>query len=356
MIILVLLGLAGGGRPHPLSAQQPLVGAQQRLQLVPRPPIHLQGVLVGNPDDLVAHPDQPLFFVVDGKPAGVYSFDLDGRHVRSFGRQGEGPHEFLGRLSVTLWRDTLLILDGFRLQVRAYRIATGALLESIGLPAPMPATPQYWQLHRQHLIVYWSGTRRPAPVEVYDLKQRAFTHALPFPVTPEHQMLLRYVHSGGLALLGDSLVLALPADRPVIYFLDLRSGAQGRWLQLSDPAFAAPRLEKPLSAYDFHEWVAYITGRSSTCGLFVLRNGYLVVQLEHGDREDARWLRLIVLDPSTRREIDRITFPAALRRRYGLIYRSGIFLTARDNCLYVPRFLEAQDTWALWPWCLEPTG
>ncbi len=353
-LLLGLLGLVGSSWPGPLSAQQPLIGAQRRLQLVPQAPIPLQGTRIGEVEEVVAHPTRPLFFVIDRRPPGVYSFDHRGRFVQRFGRQGEGPHEFLGRLWVAAWQDTLLILDGLRRRVVAYHVTTGAPLTLARLPAPLPAAVQHWKLYREHLIFYWSGSLRPPLVEVYDLKQRAFTYALQENLTPEHQMLLRYVRSGGLTLLGDSLVLAMPADRPVLYFLDLRSGTQGRWRSLSDPAFHAPPLEKPLPAYDFEEWVAYLTRRSSTGGLFLLQNGYLVVQLEHGTREEARWLRLIILDPTTRQEIDRITFPATLRQQYQLLHRSGIFLTAQGNCLYLRRFLEEQDRWALWPWCLKP--
>ncbi|MDQ7041524.1 MAG: hypothetical protein Q9M35_11355 [Rhodothermus sp.] len=82
------------------------------------------------------------------------------------------------------------------------------------------------------------------------------------------------------------------------------------------------------------------------------RQGPAIGRLEHRQGPKKRWLRLPVIDPATRQAIDRITFPLALRKGYNLHYSSCA--TARGACLYFKRFLEEQDRWTLWPWCLEP--
>lgn len=336
-----------------------LVGERQRLQLVSQPPIPLTGVLVGDPHQVVAHPTRALFLVSDRQPPGLYLFSAEGRLVRRVGFRGEGPGEFMAPPQIAVWGDTLLLRGGMRGRVAAYRISDGRLLRDPFLPV-LPAALQHWLLHRQHLILYWAGRRRPVLVEVFDLKARQFTHALDRPLlTPAHEALLRYYASGGLALLGNSIVLATPADAPHIYFLDLRSGRQGSWRRLEDPDFQVrppPDLEALLQqgkwkAYR-EQWVDYLTTNSRTRGLFVLQDRYLVVQLEHGQGPEKRWLRLLVINPATRQEIDRIPFPLRLRAQYSLHYSS--FATARDSCLYLKRYLEGQDRWALWPWCLEP--
>ncbi|GEM_PF-2174853 len=360
-LILILSGTGGGPVCSSLAQQLALVGAQQRFQLVSRSPIVVHGKLVGDVFDIASHPTQPLFFVVDRQPPGVFVLTANGRFLRSYGRQGEGPGEFLGPPSVTVWGDTLLVLDPTRNRLEAYRVTTGQLLTLSMLPQSLPGF-QHWILHSNHLVLYLSGRRHSALVEVYDFSRRRYTHTLSISkLTPEHDLLLSYIGSGGLALLGDSLVLATPADRLTLYFLNLRTGQQGIWLTLQDPDFRiqpAPDLEKLLRqgrwrAYQ-KQWVGYLTSNSRTCGLFVLDNGLLAVQLEYGPDQQSRWLRLIVIDLATRQEIDRITLPVTVRQQYGLM--ESIFRTAQGPCLYIERFLEEQDRWALWPWCLEPSS
>lgn len=356
--------LGGSGIARCLQAQPHiLVGERQRLQLVSQPPIPLTGALVGDPHQVLAHPTRALFLVSDRQPPGLYIFSGEGRLLRRVGFRGEGPGEFVAPPQITVWGDTLLLRGGLRNRVAAYRISDGSLLRDPFLPS-LPAALQHWLLYRQQLILYWATRRRPALVEVFDLNAQQFTHALSLPVLTEaHETLLGYYASGGLTLLGDSLVLATLADTPTIYYLDLRTGEQGVWRNLEDAAFQVrppPDLEELLrqgrwKAYR-EQWVGYLTTNSRTRGLFVLQDRYLVVQLEHGQGQEKRWLRLLVIDPATRQEIDRITFPLALRQQYNLHYSS--FATARGACLYLKRFLEEQDRWALWPWCLEavPSG
>ncbi len=349
-MILVLLGLAGGGWPAPLPAQQPLVGEQGRLQLVPRPPIPLTGVLVGEALKVRAHPSGDLFLVIDKNPPALYAFDRSGRFIRSFGSRGEGPGQFLKTLEVTAWGDTLLMDDSMRGLVLAFRISSGEHVEHVALPRRLPAFA-HWMLRKAHLILYWSVRSRPL-IEVYDLRRKTYTHRITlFKFTAEHDVLLSYAGAGGLTMLGDSLVLAMPADRPTIYALHLQTGQQRLWITLKDAAFRVGSARDVWN--DYRKFVPYLTSNSRTCGLFVLNDRYLVAQLEHGPELEQRWLRLIVIDPATRREIDRITFPAELRRRYQLHALNNIFETSRGDCLYLRRFLEEADTWALWPWCLE---
>ncbi len=356
--VMALLVLGAGLGAGLLRAQTPLIGERRHFQLVPHAPIPLTGAMVGFLYRFVAHPTRPLFFVAGDRPPELYVFSADGRFLRRLGSQGEGPGEYLSPPQITVWGDTLLLRGGPR--VAAYQISTGRLLADPFIPS-LPGPFAHWLLRPQRLILYWRRQRRPALVEVLDLASGRFTHALDLPtLTPAHYMLLGYAGSGGLALLGDSLVLATPADEPHLYYLDLRSGRQGSWLVLQDPDFqvdpSPPDLEELARqgrwrAYR-EQFVGYLTSNSRTCGLFVLENGYLVVQLEHGPSDEERWLRLIVVDPRTRAEVDRITFPASLRLQHGEHARA--FMTARGNCLYLRYFWAERDAWALRPWCLEP--
>ena len=62
------------------------------------------------PHEIILGPDGQLI-VTDALASKIFVFDSSGEQSREIGRSGSGPEEFNGPRSVTLVRDTLLVID-----------------------------------------------------------------------------------------------------------------------------------------------------------------------------------------------------------------------------------------------------
>jgi hypothetical protein len=70
-------------------------------------------------DSLISNIQQVLLFhdqwiVLDITQSIVFSFTFDGRFIKKIGRSGQGPGEYLSPMSLSQWRDLLVINDGGR--------------------------------------------------------------------------------------------------------------------------------------------------------------------------------------------------------------------------------------------------
>lgn len=113
---------------------------------------------------LVTDADGRIFVIDDGSHA-IRLFDTDGRFVRRIGGRGSGPGEFESVNLLTLWRDTLYVLD-LRRWTATFFDTTGALLaahrimrEDGTVLQPLAGGPAGWYASQD------SPFRRP-PLEV----------------------------------------------------------------------------------------------------------------------------------------------------------------------------------------------
>ena len=104
--------------------------------------------------------------VADLRRAGLYLYDARGQLLRAFGRQGNGPGEFRGLMTVSASGDSVGTWD---LSMRRFSLFSAARgFERI---LPTPPTPGDYETPReawlgpgQTVVTYWSRTTNPGPV------------------------------------------------------------------------------------------------------------------------------------------------------------------------------------------------
>lgn len=84
-----------------------------------------------SPQALVAARSDGTLYVVDRGNHEVRAFDSRGRHLRTFGREGAGPGEFLGASTAGWLADTLWVSDLVQMRTTFFR-PNGAVLRTIG--------------------------------------------------------------------------------------------------------------------------------------------------------------------------------------------------------------------------------
>jgi hypothetical protein len=79
-------------------------------------------------------PDSTLF-VIDGSARRVVAFDSELRPLRTYGRAGNGPGEFVGPTTLAFWgRDTLAVMDLSAQAVLLFRRSDGAFIRKLQTP------------------------------------------------------------------------------------------------------------------------------------------------------------------------------------------------------------------------------
>lgn len=111
-----------------------------------------------SPGPLVAARADGTVFVADGGALEVRVFDARGRHLRSFGRRGAGPGEFLA-VGEMGWRaDTLWVTDPMQLRTTLFTL-DGRVVRTIG--AVTRATGEYMPAGAWALLANGAVLARP---------------------------------------------------------------------------------------------------------------------------------------------------------------------------------------------------
>lgn len=115
-------------------------------------------------------------FVSDEGRNRVLEFDEDGRQVRSFGRDGDGPGEFRGVFATTLWGDdSLVVADISSRRISVFRRSNGEFLwDAEGLGSVNSVDSD-----RARLIVASFSATSGTAIGVLDSGSRAMRPALP---------------------------------------------------------------------------------------------------------------------------------------------------------------------------------
>ncbi|MDQ7041824.1 MAG: 6-bladed beta-propeller [Rhodothermus sp.] len=155
-------------------------------------------------------------YIADDEYKGVHVYDHQGKWLKTVGRGGEGPAEFL-RPSQLGWigRDTLAVLDGGRGLLKLFRVqdTTFVYLEDLQLFA---GVEDFCVL--QHRLYVRGGDGQLAHyVHVYDLKGRRLQSFGRIPGGYEDELVRVYVAGGLIACLERELLI-ITASRilPVI--------------------------------------------------------------------------------------------------------------------------------------------
>lgn len=106
--------------------------------------VESESLFVGRPRHAVRGPNGTTF-VIDGFARRVVEFDSLLRPVRTFGRSGQGPGEFVGPSTITLWgQDTMAVMDLSGQAVNIYRLSTGRFIRRMitpGVARTVASTP-----------------------------------------------------------------------------------------------------------------------------------------------------------------------------------------------------------------------
>lgn len=106
--------------------------------------------------------DAGMIWVLDYE-GSVYGFDEEGVLKRRFGRQGEGPGEFRGALSMAVHPDLIFVYDPFRSLVSIFD-KTGFFVENVKLPGqPMETSFAVDRLGQ----MFMSAPQKPKPLITY---------------------------------------------------------------------------------------------------------------------------------------------------------------------------------------------
>jgi hypothetical protein len=91
-------------------------------------------------------------YVIDAGPKQVKVYDAAGRHVRTFGREGEGPGEFRDPGPATFFGDTLVVFD-WRLKRLTYFRNDGTVLATARTELPTTFAHGFGRLDDTSLVV-----------------------------------------------------------------------------------------------------------------------------------------------------------------------------------------------------------
>jgi sugar lactone lactonase YvrE len=97
------------------------------------------GLLIGEVEKAIID-EQRRVFIVDNGNKQVHYFDPNGQYVRSMGREGRGPGEFMRAVGATLSHDgkTFYVLDSPNARIVSYEISNGDQSEMTPLQGAAP--------------------------------------------------------------------------------------------------------------------------------------------------------------------------------------------------------------------------
>lgn len=104
--------------------------------------------------------------VADARRAGLYVYDATGRHLRTLGREGRGPGEFRGLMTVSVQGDSIGTWD---LSQRRFSLFTAdggfqRILATPPDPGAWDVAREAWLLPGQRVLTYWLHADSVGPV------------------------------------------------------------------------------------------------------------------------------------------------------------------------------------------------
>jgi hypothetical protein len=328
------------------SSGQTLQGDANRLQLIGATMIQVPetDVRISQIDGL-EWTEPGLFLISDWKSGHAFVTDPAKSTTRRIGGRGQAPGEYTRAMAVQADGERLYVRDGGAARTLSFDLRSGRYL---GTPASIPWAYRYWIVDGRHELLYLTPFRE-GYLAVRDRESGEIIRQWGVGGS-ENDALMLYGGSGGLALLNGSILAASPA-RPEFHVID-PSTWRHRTIIIPDRDFRVAPARAGLES-DWPAHVDYINANSRVCGIFAM-DKYIVVQVEHGQDVDSRWLRWHIFDHDFR-HLDSVTMNAEYRYDNGLAFTR--ILTTDGTHLFIPttRTTSLGDfRWVLWGWQVEP--
>jgi hypothetical protein len=104
--------------------------------------------------------------VADARQARLQLYDASGRHLRTIGREGDGPGEFRRIMTVSAWGDTLGVWDLSARRFSLLMVDSGfrRLLPTPQAPSDYDTPREAWIMGGARVLTYWLGAQQPTPL------------------------------------------------------------------------------------------------------------------------------------------------------------------------------------------------
>ena len=289
------------------------------------------------------------FVAVSSRHANAVMFDKDGIQISKIGRRGSGPFEYRMPTLVKVKGDSVIIWDANGLKFIIWSLDGQPISEATGMSE---AISDFAFLNNE-IILFLSGHRTGQFVARFDLSTKAIVQAFG-ERNREHNLLMRYFGSGGLAVKNSVLYYAGP-EKDLLYSVDLTT-KQLAELPLGDPDFRVGQANIDLrTREEFERAKEYIFNTSRICGLFSAGR-YLLVQVEDGRTDDnTRVTKIFVWDVEQRKVVDMFRLDHARRKEHGELIQA-----ANSRSVYtlveIPRDNEGAFERVVTEWRIQPVN
>jgi len=204
------------------------------------------------------------FVISTSKPAGVFLYNIDEKHLKKIGDKGKGPYEYLDpsivkqyNQKIYIWCDKLTKLFIFSL--------SGEPLEKYNFSYGI----KDFVIYNNYACFYTAGGSDDNIVRLFDLNKRQFLSKGFGIKTKEHKILNMNACTGGLALDGSNLYFSL-TNQPTVYKVRL-SDFQVSTKEIKDPGFVNKKVHEEINQLLASPQSAeYIIGSDIINGLFCI--------------------------------------------------------------------------------------
>ncbi len=292
-------------------AQTKLVGSHQTLALVEAKRVDLEENLRKlSHIASVAPVGQNKFVVSSIQPANLVLYNEKGRQIDTLGRWGQGPYEYGSPHKIKSRGDTIFVWDENAVKFILYQENGLPLKEITGFSEAISNFIYF----DNRFVLYLAGGRRAHFIAVYDVGKKSMVRTFGLR-NSQHDMLMFYAGSGGLASRGDVVFYASPAEN-TIHLMNLKNFEEQSCL-IRDSEFKVEKKNLDFSsAATFEEMKEYLFNNSRVCGLHILGK-FIVAEIEDGRTdEQTRTTKLFIFDLQLN-ALDTITLNYAMREKLG---------------------------------------
>jgi hypothetical protein len=273
----------------------------------------------------------------------VYLYDLSGTQLLKINKQGRAKYEYINPAivkadtyeNIYVWCDMtlkMIIFDKF-----------GRPLDEISyMKSIRNFTP-----NQNYICFYLSGSYDTA-IEVYDRSTDEIVFSGGTVQSEEHILLSMNESSGGMAMLGDSLLFSY-ADSPTVYALNLKDFVETKHaVMIPDSDFKV----RPINgdARDFFNQdqrgaLNYLSDNSVVNGLYVAQDKIIIsattgsyeIDSDYSINNDNRMTKLWVLDHN-------FNYLYSINRKYNYATRERWFFSDGNNLFYLEFVNGSSDT------------